>query len=212
MKKIISFDMDGTLFDKNFDDLLWFTEMPKLYSKKHKISFEGARRKCLEEYDKESKFSTRWYDIKHWLSHFQLDHPWEKIVGDLKHTVNIYDDAIPALKSLGKKYRLVLLSTATRDFINLKMGVENISKYFCKIYSTTTDLGASGKSKMVYRKLMSVLNVKPEQLVHVGDDEDFDFKIPRKMGITAYLLDRKRKGKKGEFVVHSLKELEEKLL
>lgn len=33
---IISFDMDGTIFDTNFDDVLWFEEIPRLYAEENK--------------------------------------------------------------------------------------------------------------------------------------------------------------------------------
>lgn len=211
MRKIISFDMDGTLFDEVFDRLLWDDELPRLYAERHKVSLENARKKCIAEYKKEGKFSLKWYDAEYWFSLFDIKDGWKKVIKGIKHKVHIYDDTIPSLKVLSKKYDLIVLSTAMAEFIELKLSVENIRKYFKKIYSSTSDLGAPGKDKMVFRKLLKVLNIKPENLIHVGDDYDFDYKIPRKMGVQAYFLDRTGK-KKGEFVIHSLKELEEKLL
>jgi FMN phosphatase YigB (HAD superfamily) len=35
-----------------------------------------------------------------------------------------------------------------------------------------------------------ILNVKPQAVVHIGDHWVFDFINPRKIGITAYYLDR----------------------
>ncbi len=72
-------------------------------------------------------------------------------------------------------------------------------------------MGVAGKDKMVYRKLLKVLKIKPEQMVHVGDDLEFDYEAPRLLGIKSFFLDRSGK-QEGEFVIHSLKELEEKLL
>ena len=47
-------------------------------------------------------------------------------------------------------------------------------------------------------------------MIHVGDDQNFDFDVPRRLGIMAFHFDRKGKHK-GELVVHSLEELNKKL-
>jgi FMN phosphatase YigB (HAD superfamily) len=56
----------------------------------------------------------------------------------------------------------------------------------------------------------NVCNVFPNEVVHVGDDECFDFDVPSKLGMTAFYLDRTG-GHSGEFVVRSLKEFSGKL-
>ncbi len=54
------------------------------------------------------------------------------------------------------------------------------------------------------------MNVKPENIAHVGDRWEDDFKIPRKVGIQAFYLDRLGKINH-EFVVKNLKEFEIKV-
>ena len=41
---MISFDLDGTLFDNRFVDSMWLEEIPRLYSVKRRVSFDDARR------------------------------------------------------------------------------------------------------------------------------------------------------------------------
>jgi putative hydrolase of the HAD superfamily len=53
--------------------------------------------------------------------------------------------------------------------------------------------------------------VDPREIVHVGDHYDFDYLVPRRLGIQAFYLDRSGE-QKGEFVLRSLRELEEKIL
>jgi hypothetical protein len=48
-------------------------------------------------------------------------------------------------------------------------------------------------------------------MVHVGDDECFDFEVPTNLGIIAFYLDRTGK-LSGDHVVHSLRELSGKFL
>ena len=40
--KIISFDVDGTLVNLEYNDLIWFKEIPELVAKKKKINFEKS--------------------------------------------------------------------------------------------------------------------------------------------------------------------------
>lgn len=77
-------------------------------------------------------------------------------------------------------------------------------------FSSTSDFGLVKNTVSPYRKVCSICNVSPKEVVHVGDDECFDFDVPNKLGITAYYLDRTGEHS-GEFVVRSLKELREKL-
>ena len=74
---IISFDMDGTIADMNFDNAIWFVEIPTLYSQKHNISFEKAKKICTAEYGRVGDEDLRWYDIKFWLEHFELKKRYE---------------------------------------------------------------------------------------------------------------------------------------
>ena len=58
--------------------------------------------------------------------------------------------------------------------------------------------------------MCSLCGVSPDEMVHVGDDECFDFEVPNKLGITAFYLDRTGEHS-GDHVVHGLQELSGKL-
>ena len=47
-------------------------------------------------------------------------------------------------------------------------------------------------------------------MVHVGDNWNFDYVIPKKVGIVTFYLDR-GKQRKGKWIVHDLKEFETKV-
>jgi putative hydrolase of the HAD superfamily len=66
------------------------------------------------------------------------------------------------------------------------------------------------KTAEFYQKVCDILNVDPQEIIHVGDHYDFDYLVPRRLGIQAFYLDRFGK-QEGEFVLRSLKDLEEKL-
>jgi len=51
--KVISFDLDGTLFDTMFVDAVWLEEIPRLYSVKKRVSVVDATKIVKREYDKD---------------------------------------------------------------------------------------------------------------------------------------------------------------
>jgi len=63
--KIVSFDIDGTLVDPEYNDLIWFKEIPQLISKKRQIPFKDAARIALQEYDNLGNHNLNWYDIEY---------------------------------------------------------------------------------------------------------------------------------------------------
>lgn len=207
---IISFDLDGTLFDMDFENTLWFEEIPKLYSEVHKISFEEAKKKVLSAYDEIGDEDYRWYDPHYWIKRFDLGKPWHEITKDLKHKVHMYPEAKKVLSDLKEGNKLIVVSNATRDFINIKMEVENLGQYFDKIFSVTSDFGVVKKDTDVYKKVCEIMKIKPEELIHVGDHYKFDYVMPKSLGVKSFFLDRKKENK-GQDIVHDLKEFKEKI-
>jgi len=53
---------------------------------------------------------------------------------------------------------------------------------------------------------LSKLKIKPEELVHVGDNREFDYRSPKKIGIKSIYLNRDKKYR-GNHVIYSLSEL-----
>ncbi|MBW2999226.1 HAD family hydrolase [Candidatus Woesearchaeota archaeon] len=206
--KVISFDLDETLVDKDFDMIIWYTEIPRLYSEKYKIPFEEAKIEVVSEY-KRLKDHHRWTDIEFWFDHFGLK-DWRKLMDGLKYKIRLYPDSIPLLEKMKKDFKLIIITQAERKFIELKIKVENLGKYFLDIFSTASDFKQLEKSEAIYLKILEKLKIKPEELVHIGDHYDFDYKVPRKLGINAFLLDRSGE-KKGENMVHSLREFKDKI-
>jgi putative hydrolase of the HAD superfamily len=66
------------------------------------------------------------------------------------------------------------------------------------------------KTAGFYERICRVLETKPQDIVHVGDHYEFDYLVPRSLGIHAYYLDRMGE-RNGEFVLRDLRELNERL-
>ncbi len=81
---------------------------------------------------------------------------------------------------------------------------------FERVFSSTSDFGLVKKTVTLYQKICDILKVAPQEMIHIGDDQNFDFEVPRRLGILAFYLDRSGKHE-GELTMHSLEEFSEKL-
>jgi len=209
MIKVISFDLDGTLIDINFDELIWFEEIPKLYAEKYKLPIEKAKEKVFAEYHKE-KGNLGWVDIDFWFDKFGLTEA-DKFLSDLKHNIKLFPEVKKSIFDLSKNYKLIIITRASKKFMDLKLDVENLKDYFSDVFSTVHHFKTLKKDEEIYKKVIKKLDINPEEMAHIGDHLEFDFNIPRKLGINAYYLDRE-KSKHGDFIVHNLSEFAKKIM
>jgi HAD superfamily hydrolase (TIGR01549 family) len=210
MPKIISFDMDGTLVDPEFTDWVWSHGIPTLYAKKVGIPFEEAKAFVVNEYLKVGEGAIEWYDIKYWFQWFQLEQSWSMLMKQYADKINIYPDVNSVLERLKDGFRMVLTSNAGREFIDVEMEVTGLGRYFERIFSATSDFREVKKTKGFYQRICQILGTRPQEIVHVGDHYEFDYVVPRSLGIHAFYLDRSGE-QKGEFIIPDLRDLEKKL-
>ncbi|MEA2053440.1 MAG: HAD family hydrolase [Euryarchaeota archaeon] len=189
--KVFSFDVDGTLVSQEFADCVWLRGIPEAYAAKHALSFEHAFEFVKREYDNIGENRIEWYNIRFWLRKFNLKIPYEKLFEKYEAEVKIYTEVESVLKVLKEAgYVLVVNSNAATEFINFQ--IQPIRKYFTHVFSATSDFGELKKSNGHYAQVCEILDVKPQEVVHTGDHFVFDFLNPRRIGITAYYLDRSR--------------------
>ncbi len=210
MTKFISFDMDGTLINTEFTDWVWKHGIPTLYGQKYGTSFEAAKTFVEGEYQKVGEGAVEWYDIKYWFRFFQLETDWQGLMERYVDKIDVYPDVSPILEALNHEFSLVLASNAGREFIEIEMKATGLERYFDWIFSATSDFGNVKKTARFYRQICGTLGVHPHEIIHVGDHYEFDYLVPRQLGIHAFYLDRSG-DKKGDDVLGDLRELEERL-
>jgi len=201
--KIISFDVDGTLVDLEYNDLVWFKEIPELVAQKKKISFERSLKFVYEEYAKLGEHNLNWYDINYWISYFGIEISPNKIFEKYESQVQIYPEVIPLLEELKKNFILIVITAMPREFLIPKM--KKLEKYFKFSFSALSDFKEL-KNSEIYSKISKALNVRPEQILHIGDHWEFDYLAAQKAGMNAIYLDRSNT-KKGKFIVNNLTEI-----
>ncbi|HUV02434.1 MAG TPA: HAD family hydrolase [Desulfobacteria bacterium] len=214
--KVISFDVDGTLVSPGFVDCVWLEGIPQLYAEKEDLSFEQAFDYVKSEYDKIGEHRIEWYNIDYWLRKFGLAIPYETLFRKYEAELQIYEEVERVLTALRDEgYELILSSNAATEFIEFQ--IQPIKKYFSQVFSATSDFGQVKKTNGFFARVCGILDVKPQAVVHIGDHWVFDFINPRKIGITAYYLDRERKERipeeeetakeDNEFIISDLNEL-----
>jgi putative hydrolase of the HAD superfamily len=209
MPKIISFDMDGTLVDAEFTDWVWGHGIPTVYAKKAGVPFEEAQAFVTQEYLKVGEGAIEWYDIKYWFRFFQLDESWKTVMEWYTDKIRVYPDVHHLLQRLEGKFPLILTSNAGREFIDLEMEATGLGKYFCRVFSATTDFRVVKKTVNFYQRICEILETRPQEIIHVGDHYEFDYLVPRSLGIRAFYLDRSGK-RRGDGVIPELKDFEER--
>ena len=209
--KVVSFDMDGTLTDLSFVDSVWLEGIPRLYAIKNSISSEDARAYVKREYEKVGRGKLEWYDLSYWAEKFRLNVSPEEILGSFQNRIKLFPEVKEVLEEYKDKgFRLIIVTNARREFLNLELEKTKIGHNFERVFSSTSDFGLIKKTKKLYQKVCNTIGVSPDKMVHVGDDRCFDFVIPSKLGIKAFYLDRTGEDR-GDLVIHSLKELGERL-
>ncbi len=211
MARYISFDMDGTLIDPIFTDYVWGQGIPTLYAEKVGLPFEAAKAYVEKEYRKVGEGAIEWYDIKYWFRLFQLEQSWKDLMKQFVDKIKVYPDVNHILERLKDKFQLILTSNAGREFIEIELEATGLGKYFDQIFSATSDFREVKKTIEFYQRICQILGVSPQEIVHIGDHYEFDYLVPRRLGIRAFYLDRSGE-QKGEFILQDLRDLEKRLL
>ncbi|MDY6966529.1 MAG: HAD family hydrolase [Halobacteriota archaeon] len=204
--KVVSFDMDGTLVDLKFVDLIWHEGIPSLYAKKEEVELQVAKEYVRSEYEKFGEYSLEWYDIKYWFEHFGFSESWEELMNNYEHEIEFYSEVPSLLARLREEYDLVVGSNASREFLDIEL--RGFEEYFSHLFSSTSDFKQVKKTSEFYANVCETMGVRPEEIVHVGDHWQFDVLAPRELGMTAFYLNRDGKEQHDDTYEFTINDLE----
>jgi len=209
MKKIISFDLDGTLVDGSYGNMVWLEGIPERYAEKYSLPVDEALVRVKKAYDSVGECHLLWYDVEYWLRRFDLAVSVPELLDRYCGSIRLLPHVAEAIEALHGKHRLVIASNAARVFVEKELGHTGLGRCFSRTISATSDFGMVKNEEAFYRRLCAVLEVSPEEIAHVGDHAVFDFEVPRLAGIDAYHYNPAAvaNGK----VIHDLRDLLERL-
>lgn len=210
MKKIISFDLDGTIMKPGFGDIVWLEGLPKAYAKDKQIPLDVAKTFLINAYETIGSDKREWYDLSYWIETLNLSITPDSLLHEYKQIITPYPDAKKVIKRLSEDYTLIVSSGAMKEFIHIELTSADLHQYFDYFFSSTSDSDTVKKDPSFYQKIATSLKVKPEDIIHVGDHREYDYLSPTSAGLIAYYLERDQKIK-APYVVSSLNEFEKKV-
>ena len=80
-------DMDGTLLDLNYDNVLWNERLPERYATHHGVTMHGAR-ETLERHFVETRHTIEHYCLDYWARFTQLEHAVVASRADAPHPLS----------------------------------------------------------------------------------------------------------------------------
>ena len=100
----------------------------------------------------------------------------------------LYPEVIGVLETLGSRFQLAVVSNFDG---RLRMILEHlgISKFFSHIF-VSSEIGADKPDPEIFRRALMFVNLRPPEVLHVGDDPERDWKAATKAGLQVFKLDR----------------------
>ena len=144
------------------DDKGWWRELVDL------VLAQAAP--SLSEFDRDNLFEVAY-------EHFAEPGVWE-----------LYSEVPDVLKQLQPRFQLAVVSNfdGRLRFILDHLG---ISKFFTHIF-ISSEIGADKPDPEIFRRALKLIELKPDEVLHVGDDPERDWEAASAAGLSTFRLDR----------------------
>jgi putative hydrolase of the HAD superfamily len=159
-------DMDGTLLDLCFDNYFWLELLPERYAHARQISVTAAREALVSKFEAHAG-TLNWYCTDFWSRQLGLN--IARLKREVAHKVRFLDGAehfLRTLRSWGK--RLVLVTNAHRDSLDIKAGHTQLAHYFERLTSSH-DYGAAKEDPKFWAALRRDVDFHPQRTLFVDD-------------------------------------------
>lgn len=174
----VMLDMDGTLLDLNFDNHFWQEFVPQRYAHLHGLTPEQAKQELAPRF-KAMEGRLEWYCLDYWSSELQLN-----IAGlkqELAGLIAVHPHVVEFLDALRGKRRLLLVTNAHRDSLNLKMEKTCLHRFFDEIVSSH-DFGLA-KEQQGFWQALQERHVFEKRSTLLVDDSLAVLRSARQFGI-----------------------------
>lgn len=103
----------------------------------------------------------------------------------------LYPEVLDVLKQLQERCQLAVISNfdGRLRFILQNLG---ISKYFAHVF-ISSELGADKPDPEIFRRALKQMRLNANEVLHVGDDPERDWKAAKRAGLLVFQLDRPKK-------------------
>jgi len=179
----VMLDMDGTLLDLNFDNHFWQEFVPLRFAELHGLLLDEAKRQLAPRF-KAMEGKLEWYCLDFWSTELALNIAGLKqelagLIAVHPHVTEFLD----AVRASGK--RLLLVTNAHRDSLNLKMEKTCLHQFFDEIISSH-DFGFA-KEQQGFWQILQDKHLFDKERTLLVDDSAAVLTSARTFGI-AYLV------------------------
>jgi putative hydrolase of the HAD superfamily len=101
---------------------------------------------------------------------------------------DLYPEVPGVLRQLQPRFQLAVVSSFDGR-LRLILQHLGISKYFTDIF-ISSEVGADKPDPEIYRRALKLIDMKPNEVVHVGDDPERDWEAASAVGLLIFRLDR----------------------
>jgi putative hydrolase of the HAD superfamily len=114
----------------------------------------------------------------------------------------LYPEVLDVLQQLREHFQLAVISNfdGRLRFILQNLG---ISKYFAHVF-ISSELGADKPDPEIFRRAVTIMHLKADEVLHVGDDPERDWKAAVAAGLLVFRLDRPRNSLRDFFTAMKL--------
>jgi putative hydrolase of the HAD superfamily len=102
----------------------------------------------------------------------------------------LYPEVVDALEKLHARFQLDVISNFDGR-LRFILGHLGISKYFAHVF-VSSELGADKPDPEIFRRAAKLIDLEPNQVLHVGDDSERDWKAAAEARLSVFKLDRQR--------------------
>jgi len=199
--KVLSFDLDDTLWPcyptiERAEKLLhqWLAENVSVITNNYDINQLRDKRRLLQTSNAHLALDLTQLRISFFedlAEEFELPSHWIKpafnIYYEARQQVTLYDDVKPVLDELYESFQLVSLTNGNADTV--KTGVAH---WFEHSLNSST-IGKPKSEPEIYLQAQKLTNIKPQEMVHIGDDPINDVLGAKKAGAFTVWLNRNDK-------------------
>ena len=100
----------------------------------------------------------------------------------------LYPEVPGVLEKLQPRFQLAVVSNFDGRLRSILEHL-GISKYFVHVF-VSSELGADKPDPEIYRRALRLMNLKPSEVLHVGDDPERDWDGATDAGLSIFRLDR----------------------
>ena len=159
-------DMDGTLLDLHFDNHFWLEHLPLRYGEREGMS-PSAALEALTPRFRAVEGTLAWYSLDYWSR--ELDMDIATLKREVDHLIQVLphaEDFLKRIRAMGK--RLVLVTNAHADVLNMKMEKTRLDSHFDRIVSSH-DLGNPKETAAFWQGLQETEPFDSLQTLFVDD-------------------------------------------